>query len=151
MNQYFEPALAAQQSSIYSNFGDMARERAATVEKTREKAGVFEKRRRQVEEITREKVADWHAKTVMTAIIDLTTRAHATKFQGAAFSYRQYKDVVFEFVNGNITAKPEDKITNDKNLKQVQESGSEGGGENDEDEWGGHAWEEVGGNWGGGG
>ena len=99
---HFEPVLEARQGQIIAELGNLVRTPAKTIEETRKLVTELEKRKKRVEEITKEEVSQWHAKSVLLGILDPETKRHTVRYQGSTHTYQTFKNQVLTFANGNI-------------------------------------------------
>ena len=65
----------------------------------------LERRIRIAEDITGNPVGDSHVKSILASILDPTTRAHTSAYQGVGTSYQELKRAVLEFANNTVATK----------------------------------------------
>ena len=107
LHQRFEPGLAIQQGMILADFSGMVAKPAKTPAETRDLMTEIQRKVKNIEDITGEKVSDNHAKSVMTGVLDPTTRQHTAMFHGAATGPVSFMRKVLEFVNNASGANPD--------------------------------------------
>ena len=105
LHQRFGPSVAAKQGKVMCDLSAMVAKPAKSPADTRALVTELERRVRVAEDVTGDTLGDSHLKSILASILDPTTRAHTSAFQGVSTSYQELKRVVLEFVNNNITSK----------------------------------------------
>ena len=108
LHQRFGPSVAARQGRVMHDLSQMVSRPAKTPAETRSLVVELERRIRVAEEITGDSLGDGHTKSILAAILDPTTRAHTSAFQGSATKYHELKRVVLEFANNTAVASAKD-------------------------------------------
>ena len=99
LHQRFGPSVAARQGKVMHELSQMVAKPAKNPAETRSLVTELERRIRVAEEITGDSLGDGHVKSILAAILDPTTRAHTSAYQGTATGYHDLKRVVLEFAN----------------------------------------------------
>ena len=108
LHQRFGPSVAARQGRVMHDLSQMVSRPAKTPAETRSLVVELERRIRVAEEITGDSLGDGHTKSILAAILDPTTRAHTSAFQGSATKCHELKRVVLEFANNTAVASAKD-------------------------------------------
>ena len=102
LHQRFEPGLAIQQGMVLADFSGMVAKPAKTPSETRDLMTEIQRKMKNIEDVTGEKISDSHAKSVMIGVLDPISRQHTAMYQGATTGPLSFMRKVMEFVN-NIT------------------------------------------------
>lgn len=98
----FGPSVAARQGKVMCDLTQMVARPAKSPSETRTLVTELERRVRIAEDVTGESLGDSHLKSILASILDPTTRAHTSTFQGIGTGYQELKRAVLEFTNNNI-------------------------------------------------
>ena len=98
----FGPSVAARQGKVMCDLTQMVARPAKSPSETRTLVTELERRVRIAEDVTGESLGDSHLKSILASILDPTTRAHTSTFQGISTGYQELKRAVLEFTNNNI-------------------------------------------------
>ena len=108
LHQRFGPSVAARQGKVMCDLSQMVTKPAKSPSETRTLVTELERRIRVAEDITGDTVGDSHLKSILASILDPTTRAHTSAYQGVSTGYQELKRAVLEFANNTIaTHKPD--------------------------------------------
>ena len=80
--QHFNPSLASMEGRAWSDLGTMAQNIAKSPEETKKMINELSLRIKHVEDISGEKVADTHAKSILLTFMDSITRQHTATYHG---------------------------------------------------------------------
>ena len=106
LHQRFGLSVAAKQGKVMCDLAQMVQRPAKTPAETRTLITELERRIRIAEDVTGNTLDDGHAKSILASILDPTTRAHTSTYQGVSSKYQDLKRAVLEFANNNtLTAK----------------------------------------------
>ena len=105
LHQRFGPSVAARQGRVMCDLSQMVAKPAKTPAETRTLVTELERRIRVAEDITGDSLGDGHIKSILASILDPTTRAHTSAYQGVSTSYQDLKRVVLEFANNTVANK----------------------------------------------
>lgn len=135
LHQRFEPGLAIQQGMVLADFSGMVAKPAKTPGETRDLMTEIQRKMKNIEDITGEKISESHAKSVMIGVLDAVTRQHTAMYQGASTGTMSFMRKVLEFVNSITGTNPD--------AMQIGSLGEQaGGGHGHEHEH--HGQEEIG-------
>ena len=105
LHQRFGPSVAARQGKVMCDLSQMVAKPAKNPAETRTLVSELERRIRVAEDITGDALGDGHIKSILASILDPTTRAHTSAFQGVSSSYQELKRAVLEFANNTVANK----------------------------------------------
>ena len=102
LHQRFGPSVAARQGRVMCDLSQMVSKPAKTPAETRTLVTELERRIRIAEDITGDSLGDGHIKSILASILDPTTRAHTSAYQGVSTTYQELKRAVLEFANNTV-------------------------------------------------
>ena len=97
--QHFNPSLASMEGRAWSDLGTMAQNIAKSPEETKKMINELSLRIKHVEDISGEKVADTHAKSILLIFMDSITRQHTASYHGKTNDYSRLKQECLQFIN----------------------------------------------------
>lgn len=106
LHQRYGLATAARQGQAMAEVTAMVARPCKTPAETRARVVELERRIRITEEVTGQPLDDNHAKSILAAVLDPTTRAHTTTLLGVNTSYQALKRGVLEFAANNAAVAP---------------------------------------------
>ena len=105
LHRRFGLSVAAKQGKAVCDVTSMVAKPAKSVAETRTLVTELERRVRVAEDIIGKAMDEVHVKAILASVLDGTTRAHTSQFQGVSTSYEEFKRAVLEFCNNNILNK----------------------------------------------
>ena len=99
LNQFFSPAVEAQQGAAWAHLSAMAKKQAKSTMETRNLISELMTRIQHVEDLTGEAVNDNHSKSILLEIMDDATKQHTALKHGKRTSFAMLKDECMKFIN----------------------------------------------------
>ena len=131
LHQRFGLSVAAKQGKVMSDLCLMVQRPAKLPAETRTLITELERRIRMAEDVTGTTLDDGHTKSILASILDPTTRAHTSTYQGVNSSYQDLKRAVLEFANNTVASKPDADAMNIGHLGSQEPHCEEAHGESE--------------------